>query len=98
MKNSLIFSIAVSVILIGVGIFFPLPDKKIDLSYSYNAKWTGDGIEYVGGDAYNYQMEASLKAGWVSGVMALKAIFISAGAIILTTGVNSYVQTAEKST
>ncbi|MGN0670469.1 MAG: hypothetical protein ACI4JZ_07955 [Oscillospiraceae bacterium] len=70
--------------LILFGILFQIPSKKISISSYITPDWSIDaGKEYVGGDAYNYQMEASLKAGWVSGAMAVKAITISSGIILL---------------
>lgn len=70
--------------LILFGLIFQIPSKKISISSYKGADWSADtGTEYVGGDAYNYQMEASLKAGWVSGAMAVKAITISSGIILL---------------
>jgi phage terminase large subunit-like protein len=42
--------------------------------------------EYVGGDAYNYIIGASLVGGRISGVFAMKAIFISVGILIFCAG------------
>lgn len=85
MKKSYVVSIILAFAMLGVGLAFPLPDKNVHVSsysYSNNAKWGGNGVEYVGGDAYNYQIEASLTAGWVSGVMAFKGILISSGIML----------------
>lgn len=83
MKKSLVFSIIISMAMFGTGLFFPMPEKELEVSsYSYSTNWGKSGIEYVGGDAYNYQMEASLTAGWVSGVMAFKGILIASGLIL----------------
>lgn len=82
MKKSYLFSIIISVAMFGIGIFFPIPDKYIYVSsYSDDAEWGKNGVEYFG-DAYNYQMEASLTAGWVSGVMAFKGIMIASGLML----------------
>ena len=84
MKKSFVLSIIISIAMFGTGLFFPMPKKEIQLSsYSYSTDWGKSGIEYVGGDAYNYQMEASLTAGWVSGVMAFKGILIASGLTLL---------------
>ena len=84
MKKSFVLSIIISIAMFGTGLFFPKPEKEIQLSsYSYSTDWGKSGIEYVGGDAYNYQMEASLTAGWVSGVMAFKGILIASGLTLL---------------
>ncbi|MCD7907448.1 MAG: hypothetical protein LUH04_07155 [Clostridium sp.] len=45
--------------------------------------------EYVGGDAYNFIIGASLVGAKVSGVTTTKAIYISAGLIIFCMGLNS---------
>lgn len=87
MKISHIFGIIISCILIIVGIAFPVPDKHIftsSSSYVNGSDWGSEwGEEYVGGDAYNIQIEASLKAGWVSGVLALKSVGVASGIILL---------------
>lgn len=84
MRFSTILGIILAFSMIGVGIKFPMPEKYVSVGYGYDHKWTDDkGSEYVGGDAYNYQMEASLKAGWVAGVMALKTICINGGIFLL---------------
>lgn len=75
--------IVVAILLAVFGVAFPLPEKHLYVSsYAYQNNWMEDGEEYVGGDAYNYQMEASLKAGWVSGVLALKAICVASGILL----------------
>lgn len=84
MKNSFKISIAIAIILFCVGLFFPIPDKELSVGWSNDTGWGKAGTEYVGGDAYNYQMEASLTAGWVSGVMAFKGIMIASGAILFS--------------
>ena len=42
--------------------------------------------EYVGGDAYNYIIGASIVSGHIAGAEAQKAIFISIGALIFCGG------------
>ena len=83
MKKHKIFGLLAAILLVIFGAGFPIPEKHLYVSsYSYKNSWTEDGEEYVGGDAYNYQMEASLKAGWVSGVLAMKTICVSSGIIL----------------
>ena len=43
--------------------------------------------EYVGGDAYNYIIGASLVAGKISGIMTTKAVFVVGGALCLCLGI-----------
>ena len=38
---------------------------------------------YLGGDAYNYQIEASLRAGEIAGAKATKAVYLLGGFILL---------------
>ena len=45
--------------------------------------------EYVGGDAYNYIIGASLVAGKTSGIIAMKSIFIAVGWLIVCMGLIS---------
>lgn len=83
MKAHKILGILAAIALVIFGLAFPVPEKHLRVSsYSYNNNWMEAGVEYVGGDAYNYQMEASLKAGWVSGVLAMKAICVSSGVLL----------------
>lgn len=90
MKTSYVVGIIFSIILIAIGIFFPVPKKHLLVSENaYNNNWFENGEKYVGGDAYNYQMEASLKAGWVSGVIVLKSIGISVGITLLMISIYS---------
>ena len=55
-----------------------LPEKYVYVSSSssaYNYSWERNtGAEYLGGDAYNYIVEASLKAGYYSGVRTEKTV------------------------
>lgn len=45
--------------------------------------YLGYGVtEYVGGDAYNYIMEASLRGGRIAGAMATKALYTAVGLLI----------------
>lgn len=83
MKAHKILGILAAIALVIFGLVFPVPEKHLYVSsYAFKNNWTEDGEEYVGGDAYNYQMEASLKAGWVSGVLAMKAICASSGVLL----------------
>lgn len=91
MKAQHLFGIFAALALIAFGLFFPTPAKHLDVDDSYNYssysheewKWIENkGEEYVGGDAYNYQMEASLKAGYISGVLAMKSITVVSGILL----------------
>ena len=54
----------------------PVPDKYIK---SYG---TGKMYEYVGGDAYNFIIEASLRGGEIAGAQTSKAIYFGVAAIL----------------
>lgn len=85
MKTSQVFGIILAVALIIFAVAFPVPEKHIMVSsYSWDHGWTDSyGDEYVGGDAYNYQMEASLKSGYMGGVLAMKSISFVGGLLLL---------------
>lgn len=59
-----------------LGFTTTIPDKYIS-SYGSN-KMT----EYVGGDAYNFIIEASLRGGEISGALTAKAIYFAAAAVL----------------
>ena len=84
MKSFTVLGIILSLALILFGICYQVPEKHLRTSeYDYNNDWTDrNGEEYVGGDAYNYQMEASLKAGYMSGVLAMKSITLVWGILL----------------
>ncbi|NLI21420.1 MAG: hypothetical protein GX418_07740 [Clostridiales bacterium] len=84
MKKWHVSGIIIAIALIISGVAYPTPEKRLLVSsYAYDNTWMDiSGEEYVGGDAYNYQMEASLKAGYMGGVLALKAISIIGGILL----------------
>lgn len=84
MKGSQVLGIILAIALIVFGVVFPTPEKHIRVSrYGYDKPWTDSyGEEYVGGDAYNFQMEASLKAGYMGGVLAMKSITFVGGLLL----------------
>ena len=86
MKKTHIFGLLAAIALIIFSIAFPVPEKHIDVSSYYSAyqsSWKENvGTEYVGGDAYNYQMEATLKAGYMSGILAMKSITFVGGLLL----------------
>ena len=88
--------IIIGIFLILVGLFIQVPggalttykfldgDKAED--YVFDDKYSSID-EYVGGDAYNYIIGASLVAGEISGVITAKAIFVVGGALCLCLGI-----------
>ena len=81
-----IFGIIMSLLLIIFGAVFPVPEKQVNtIDYCYDKSWFYRyGEEYVNGDAYNYQIEDSLKAGWVSGVLTMKSISVATGILLFS--------------
>lgn len=69
-----IVGIAVGIVLIGVGLFMDVPGSHI-------SSFTLD--KYVGGDAYNYIIEAALRGGKISGQMVSNAVYIGFGTVIV---------------
>ena len=87
--------IIVGVILIIVGIIIQMPggalttfellDGESTEQYVFDNKYSAID-EYVGGDAYNFIIGASLVAGKISGTMTTKAIMIVSGVLCVTLG------------
>lgn len=78
--------IAIGIVLVCIGLLLQVPSKELT-TYSI-LEDSGYSVieEYVGGDAYNYIIGASLVAGEIAGVMIQKAIFISVGLLIFCIG------------
>lgn len=82
--------VVVGLVLIVIGIFINMPGGALTTYSSLNGE-SADYYEfdnhystideYVGGDAYNYIIGASLVAGKISGTMTVKAICIVAGVL-----------------
>ena len=75
-----IIGIIVGAILIIMSLTVEVPSKKIDTGF---LGYGGDYTEYVGGDAYNFQIEASLRGGQIAGARAEKAIYLTGGLMVL---------------
>lgn len=73
--------ILVAVFLI-LGFTSATPDKYIK-SYGDNKMY-----EYVGGDAYNYIIEASLRGGEIAGAITAKAVYFGVAGIILVLSIS----------
>lgn len=90
MKNKKMIAmvgVLLALVLAGTGLFLSVPEKKIS---SYSLSKNGY-VEYVGGDAYNYIIEASLRGGEISGTLAMKGALIAGGAILLFLSLGMYV-------
>ena len=88
--------IIVGIILILIGLFIQIPGGALTTSefldgeeaeyHVFDNKYSSID-EYVGGDAYNFIIGASLVAGKISGTMTTKAVFIVGGALCLCLGI-----------
>ena len=95
-KNySFVVPMIVGIVLFFIGISMKVPgmvlttsdllDGKTTEKYSVDDQYSAID-EYVGGDAYNYIIGASLVSGKVTGAMATKAVFIVGGLICWSFG------------
>lgn len=85
-KRTQIIITAIGVLLVCIGLFMPVPSKELT-TYSFMADEGYSVIEeYVGGDAYNYIIGASLVGGEIAGAKAQKAIYTVAGLVFICTG------------
>ncbi len=95
-NKAYICSIIIGIVLVLVGLFIQIPggalttwgylDGDEAYGYKFDDKYTTID-EYVGGDAYNYIIGASLVAGKISGTMTTKAIFIVGGTLCICLGI-----------
>ena len=83
------FCIVIALLLIIFGIALPIPEKHIDTwrTGALGSEWEGNEYtEYVGGDAYNIMIEASLRGGIIAGRTVAKTILIVSGAVFIISG------------
>jgi len=93
-----IFVIIVGIILFVVGLFIPTPGEKLS-TYSFQTSPEYSQIEeYVGGDAYNYIIGASLVGGKIAGTIAMKGVFIGVGVLIACIGLIYMIHNAPNAT
>lgn len=96
-KNSAILVMVIGVILLAIGLFLKTPGTELTTYSSLEGVKNYSVIdEYVGGDAYNYIIGASLIAGELSGILTMKAIFIAVGVLIFCIGLISLSWVKEK--
>lgn len=70
--------IPVGCLIIGIVLFFVGLGTRVPRTYINSYVMN----EYVGGDAYNFIIEASLRGGQIAGACASKAIYIAVGLLI----------------
>ena len=97
-KGISIIVILIGIALVAVGLVIAVPGDHLT-TYSILADKYGYSYikEYVGGDAYNYIIGASLVAGHISGNLAMKAIFIAGGVITACMGLLSFAWASKES-
>ena len=78
--------LVIGIILFAVGLFLPTPGEKLSTYPFYGSSEYSTIEEYVGGDAYNYIIGASLVGGKIAGMLAMKGIFIGVGILIVCIG------------
>ena len=94
-KRAAIFPIILGIVFIVIGLFIPVPggalttyswmDGERAETFEFDNRYTAID-EYVGGDAYNYVIGASLVAGKMSGYIAAKATLFVVGAVCVCGG------------
>ena len=83
-----IFGIVIGIIVLFVGLSTTVPDRSLPRLASERAT-SGDDEgthRYVGGDAYNFIIESSIRGGEIAGATAARAIFVSSGLLIIVIG------------
>lgn len=70
-----VLGIILAIVLIVVGFKQEIPKRNL-------GSFPSSIEEYVGGDAYNYLIEASIRGGEISGKTIAKAVYIVGGCII----------------
>lgn len=96
-KNSAIIVMIIGIIMLIIGLFLKVPGTELTTYSSLDGIENYSKIvEYVGGDAYNYIIGASLIAGKISGILTMKAVFISVGIMICCIGLISLSWIKEK--
>ena len=95
-SKAYICPIIFGIVLILIGFLIPTPGGALTTYESLDGDKTEHYVfddkyssidEYVGGDAYNYIIGASLVAGRISGTMTTKAIFVVSGILCLCLGI-----------
>lgn len=99
------FSIVLGVILIAVGLLWRIPGEALTTRTSLNGESTENYVrgntysaidEYVGGDAYNFIIGASLVAGEITGVLVSKTICVVGGALCICMGMTTLNKTQKE--
>lgn len=71
----LIIMLIIGYLLLSEGLSYEIPSREINTYETRN---------YVGGDAYNYIIEASIRGGEIAGATMAKSIYICSGIVIMS--------------
>ena len=88
-KKISVFVMVIGLVLLIIGLSIMIPNKELT-TYSYPSDEYSVIEKYVGGDAYNYIIGASLVGGEIAGAKTQKAVFISMGSLIFVIGMLAY--------
>lgn len=94
-KKISVLVMIIGLVLFIVGLFTKIPNKELTTYSGLSDKYSVIE-EYVGGDAYNYIIGASLVGGEIAGAKTQKAVFISVGSLIFVLGLLAYSSSKEK--
>lgn len=98
MKKGISIIVAIiGVVLLVVGLFIKVPSKELTTHSILSGEYSVIE-EYVGGDAYNYIIGASLVGGEIAGAKTQKAMFVSIGLLIMCAGALSFAHSSKNKT
>lgn len=84
-----LIGVGLGIVLLIMGITTSVPDRMLPSLVSRTEhRITGEegSIQYVGGDAYNFLIESSIRGGEIAGTTAARAVYFTGGALAVTLG------------
>lgn len=79
---------AIGTVILLIGIVFMIVGFSVEIPDRYINSWRME--EYVGGDAYNFIIEANLRGNEISAAENRKTVFISTGALMICVGLSVF--------
>ena len=79
---------AIGTVILLIGIVFMIVGFSVKVPDRYINSWRME--EYVGGDAYNFIIEANLRGNEISAAENRKTVFISTGALMICVGLSVF--------
>ena len=87
-----LIGIILGIILLIMGFSTTTPDRELPRISRF-----GEGTPaYVGGDAYNFIIESSLRGGEIAGATMARAVYISAGLLTITVSAIAFASELDK--